>query len=228
MPSDEPNTVFQDRAGRIWVGFHDGGLMLFGPGPRRVFTTRDGLPNNEIFSIREAANGDLLIGTRGGLARMHGGHFTTFVPPDPLARDQRVSTRWRIPRAASGWPPAAAWRRSRASRRASWFRPRRCCNDAVVTLCASPRRRPVGGDVRQGAVARQGRGDAGCSRTADGLSSDQIRVALQDRDGTLWIGTFGGGLDALRDGKFQAFTRKGRPAERQHRAASPTMANRCG
>ena len=87
LPSDEPNAVFQDHAGRIWVGFHDSGPdAVLGRPDRGVFTTRDGLPNNEIFSIREARNGDLLIGARGGMVRMHDGTFTTFVPPDPLAR----------------------------------------------------------------------------------------------------------------------------------------------
>ena len=32
LPSDEPNAVFQDHAGRIWVGFHDSGLMLLSGG----------------------------------------------------------------------------------------------------------------------------------------------------------------------------------------------------
>src|SRR6202044_2865246 len=35
---------------------------------------------------------------------------------------------------------------------------------------------------------------------ADGLGSDQIRSLYEDRQGTLWIGTFGGGLTMLRDG----------------------------
>jgi hypothetical protein len=43
--------------------------------------------------------------------------------------------------------------------------------------------------------------------TADGLSSDQIRSLYQDPDGTLWI-RLGGGLNALRDGKFSHFTAK--------------------
>src|SRR5262249_17735699 len=86
LPSDEPNVVFQDHAGRIWVGFHDNGLMLFSKEGNRVFTARDGLRFTEIFSIRETRDGDLLIGARGGLVRMHGTHFTTFVPPDPLGR----------------------------------------------------------------------------------------------------------------------------------------------
>ena len=65
---------------RIWVGFHDAGLVAFLPGGgfRAYTTTRDGLPSNEIFGIRESRNGDLLIGTRYGLSRMHAGHFTNF------------------------------------------------------------------------------------------------------------------------------------------------------
>jgi hypothetical protein len=53
MPSDEPNTVFQDHTGRLWVGFHDAGLMLFSPGQPRLFSRREGMPDTEIFSIRE-------------------------------------------------------------------------------------------------------------------------------------------------------------------------------
>src|ERR1051326_3655953 len=85
LPADEPNVVFQDRAGRIWVGFHDSGLMLFSKESPRVYTTRDGLPNDEIYSIREARNGDLRIGSR-GMARLHNGRFSAYIPPDPLAR----------------------------------------------------------------------------------------------------------------------------------------------
>ncbi len=43
LPGDEPNSVFQDHAGRVWVGFHDSGLLLFsGAGAPRLFTARDG------------------------------------------------------------------------------------------------------------------------------------------------------------------------------------------
>ena len=50
------------------------------------FPSRDGVRSSEIYSIREARNGDLLIGARGGLIRMHEGRFNMYVPPDPLAR----------------------------------------------------------------------------------------------------------------------------------------------
>ncbi len=206
MPSDEPNTIFQDRTGRIWVGFHDRGLMLFGPGPRRVFTTRDGLPNNDIFSIRETANGDLLIGTRGGLARMHGGHFTTFIPPDPLARtnvyDALEDAGGRIWLATGGGLATLTGKQTHIIVPAAPL-----LNDAAVTLCATR-----DGSIWTGTYGRglwRIQGDQMRQFTsANGLSSDQIRSLYEGPDGTLWIGTFGGGLDAFRDGKFQAFTEK--------------------
>ena len=46
--------MFQDRGGRVWVGFNDVGLMLFSGAESRLYTTRDGLPDSEIFQIREA------------------------------------------------------------------------------------------------------------------------------------------------------------------------------
>jgi hypothetical protein len=59
LPSDEPTTVYQDHRGRIWVGFHDRGLVQLVDGkPARVYTQKDGLPSNEIFSIRENRDGD--------------------------------------------------------------------------------------------------------------------------------------------------------------------------
>src|SRR5581483_6965133 len=44
--------------------------------------------------------------------------------------------------------------------------------------------------------------------TRDGLSSNAVRALFEDRDGSLWIGTRGGGLNRLRDGKFTAWTEK--------------------
>ena len=206
MPSDEPNVIFQDHAGRTWVGFHDRGLMLFAPGPRRVFTTRDGLPNNDIFSIREAANGDLLIGTRGGLARMHGGHFTTFVPHDPLARtnvyDALEDGEGRVWLATGSGLAVLTGAEPRIVVPAAPV-----ITDAFVTLC----------ETRDGAIwaGTYGRGlwrvkgdETRQFTPTDGLSSDQIRSLYEGQDGTLWIGTFGGGLDAFRDGKFEAYTEK--------------------
>lgn len=206
LPSDEPNTVFQDHAGRIWVGFHDAGLMLLSKNGNRVFTTADGLPNNEIFSIHEMRDGDLLIGSRGGMARMHGGRFTRYVPPDPLARilvfDALQDSSGHIWLATPGGLSELAGRESRTILTSEPL-----LISAIVTLFEGRDGAIWAGSYGKGLWRIQG-DDRKLFTTADGLSSDQIRSLDQDRDGTLWIGTFGGGLDSYRDGRFHHFTAK--------------------
>jgi len=207
LPSDEPNTVFQDHAGRIWVGFHDSGLMQLSPETNRVFTTRDGLPNNEIFSIRETRGGDLLIGARGGLARMHGGRFTTFVPPDPLNR----SSVFDVMEDSLGhiWLASAGGLSELIGSRFRMVLPSEpLLGSTMVTLCQSRDGAIWAGTYGKGLWRVQEHAPARQFTTSDGLSSDQIRSLYQDPAGTLWIGTFGGGLDSFRDGQFLKFTAK--------------------
>ena len=206
LPNDEPNTVFQDRGGRVWVGFHEGGLLLFSGERPRLYTTSDGLPDDDVVSIRESRTGDLLIGTRGGLSRLHGQHFDNFAPPDPLGRrnvfDALEDSRGRLWLAQPG---GLSELRGSQVRKVVQGEP--LLVDAVVTLCEGRDGALWAGTYGKGLWRIQGE-DARLFTVADGLSNNQIRSLYQDPDGTLWIGTFGGGLDALRDGRFQAFTAK--------------------
>ncbi len=60
LPSDEPDTVYQDRHGKIWVGFQDGGMMLFSGAVPQAFATNPGMPKGRVYSIRETRSGELL------------------------------------------------------------------------------------------------------------------------------------------------------------------------
>jgi signal transduction histidine kinase len=144
----------------------------------------------------------LLIGSR-SMVRMHNGRFTTFVPPDPVARfnvfdamEDSSGTIWlatpgglgelrgdRFRIVASGGPILAS---------------------AFVTLAEGPAGVIWAGTHSKGLYRIQG-GEVRLFTTADGLSSDQIRSLYSDPDGNLWIGTFGGGLNLFHDGKFTAF-----------------------
>lgn len=206
LPSDEPNAVFQDHKGQIWVGFHDSGLMLFSPKGYKVFTTRNGLPNNEVFSIRETRDGDLLIGARGGLVRKHGDRFSTFVPPDPLGRvnvfDAMEDSTGRIWLATPGGLDEL-----RGKQILMVVPSKPLLTNSAVTLCQGRDGVVWAGTYGKGLWRIRGN-DMQLLTTKDGLSSDEIRSLYQDPEGTLWIGTFGGGLNSLRDGKFQRFTAK--------------------
>ena len=203
MPSDEPNTVFQDHTGRVWVGFHDAGLMLFSGGERRLFTPRDGMPETEIFSIRETPDGDLLMGTRAGLVRMHGSTFTTREPPDPQLRrvvwDALQDSAGRVWMATPG-----GLMEQTANGTSLVVGGGPLIVNGVVTLCQGRDGVLWAGSYGRGLWRIQD-GEKRLLGMADGLSSENIREIYEDSGGILWIGTLGGGLDALRDGKFYRF-----------------------
>ena len=206
LPSDEPTTVYQDRRGKIWIGFHDRGLVQLGNGKPLVYTTRDGLPSNEIFSIREDHNGDLLIATREGPSRMHEGRFINQFINDPLNR--RLAFDFLEDREGRLWaalPGGLSELQGRGVRNVIPGGP--LLNDAFVILCETREGSLWAGSYAHG-LWRLKDGKSQLYTTADGLSSDEIRFLLEDRDGTLWIGTFGGGLNGLRNGHFFSITAK--------------------
>jgi signal transduction histidine kinase/ligand-binding sensor domain-containing protein len=206
LPSDEPTTLLQDRRGRIWVGFHDYGLVLFDPAGHKVYTTRNGLPSNEVFSIRDTADGDLLVATREGLARMHDGRFTVYPTHDPLGRrivfDSLEDSQGRLWQAT----PAGLTELLRSGSR-SVVTASRLLSSSMVVLLEGRDRAIWAGSYGKGLWRVDGQ-NVRQFTVADGLSSDQIRALVQDAEGTLWVGTFGGGLNALRNGRFYRYTAK--------------------
>ena len=205
MPSDEPNTVFEDHTGRLWVGFHDAGLMLFSPGQPRLFSRREGMPDTEIFSIRESPAGDLIMGTRAGLVRMHGATFTTLEPPDPqrpVVWDALEDSAGRLWMATQGGLVEQTAKGTRTVAGGGLLNV-----NGVVTLCQGRDGVLWAGSFGKGLWRIQG-DEVRLFGQADGLSSENVREIYYDADGILWIGTFGGGLDARRDGKFYSFTQK--------------------
>jgi ligand-binding sensor domain-containing protein len=200
LPSDASNVVFQDRAGRIWIGFNDLGMMLFSGAQPRRYTISDGLPDSDIFQIREDRKGDLLVATRSGVARLQNGKFRTYHPPDPLARKGVFD--------AIEDSQGALWLATPAG--LSVVRGQQFQNvveggplliDFAVTLTQGRDGAIWAGTYGKGLWRVKG-DERRHYGTADGLSNDQIRSLYEDAEGTLWIGTFGGGLNALRDGKF--------------------------
>jgi signal transduction histidine kinase/ligand-binding sensor domain-containing protein len=61
--------LHEDHTGTLWIG-SDSGLSRWSGGRFVRFTTSDGLLDNEILGIRDAAYGSLWVGTKGGIQRL--------------------------------------------------------------------------------------------------------------------------------------------------------------
>lgn len=204
MPSDLPTTVYEDRRGRIWIGFYASGLAVLDKGSLRAYTVRDGLASNEIFSIREDHDGNLLVATREGLSRLRGGRFVNTSVEDRLGR--RVLFDILEDRRGRLWSATGAGLSKIESHKLQLSIPGGpLLKSSMVILYESSDGSLWAGSYGNGLWHLKD-GNARQFTISDGLSSEQIRSITEDSDGTLWIGTFGGGLNAFKHGRFSHFT----------------------
>ena len=212
MTKNDPTVLYQDTQGRVWVGFHTSGLTMLSAKGRQHLSVRDGLPSDEIYSIRETREKELLVGTREGLAWIRGSQVRTYRPTDELGRfsvfDALEDASGRVWLALPGGLAQLRNGRLRTvvpggTLNASW----------AVTLAEG-----VDGTLWMGTFG-QGiwriREETKTHFTTDnGLSSNQIRSLCEDQYGTLWIATLGGGLNAFVNNKFLHFSaRDGLPSD---------------
>jgi signal transduction histidine kinase/ligand-binding sensor domain-containing protein len=67
VPSyNKPSAFAEDRAGTLWMGMHDGGLLRYRDGRFRHFTSRDGVPAGQVNQLYLGRDGRLWIATNGG------------------------------------------------------------------------------------------------------------------------------------------------------------------
>lgn len=107
------HTLWEDRAGNLWMGTEDGGAIKYRDGDFTAYTTAQGLPGNAVVRIDEDAAGVVWITTSAGLARWQNGQLTRVAPapgspfndyltaPKNMGVDGRYCGLWR--RDAAGW-----------------------------------------------------------------------------------------------------------------------------
>lgn len=83
--------VKSDREGNVWVASALGLFKLDGDKTVAHYTTKDGLPGNDVKIIYQDRSGRLWIGTYGGLAQFKDGKFISYTAADGLAGN-RVRT----------------------------------------------------------------------------------------------------------------------------------------
>src|SRR5579883_3265370 len=226
LPSDEPTVVHQDAFGQMWIGYHDSGLVAFSPGAgqkagtgpaqlknpngrpneSRLYTTQDGLPSNEMFALRDARNGDLLIASRGGVSRFHQGKFLNYTVPDPVVRtvvyDVLEDARGHL------WAAAASGVYEFDGRKWRVTTPLHGSGMFASSLAKGRDGSIWAGTLGNGLWRISGIGPSAAKKftPAEGFEANDVRSLYLDDEGSLWIGSQGGGLVAFRAGVFHHFS----------------------
>ncbi|HMG56308.1 MAG TPA: two-component regulator propeller domain-containing protein [Kofleriaceae bacterium] len=167
------------------------------------YESRDGMPHGLANSIAQTADGYLWTGSEEGLARFDGASFTTFdhrktdgIPAnmftalavDPAGQLWAGTREHGVVHFVDGEFRAVAWEPGPQEQQI-----RALAFDRAGDLWI--------GMHDRGLVRLHAGVVAGALTTRDGLPSDDVRAIFAARDGTLWIGTFGG-LVQLRAGRI--------------------------
>lgn len=195
------NEFIEDREGHLWIGT-ESGLCQLRQKSVRVYAREQGLRNDFVKSVTAGPDGTIWVGTEQGVSGIKDGVVTNLPMAGRLDwgraegllvdRHGRV---WHGDQAntvvafdGSGWVSLVP-----LSMGESWVR--MLYEDRLGRIWAGFDRGVAWIDEK-GAV----------HKLALALSNPDVRVIHQDRQGDIWFGTYGGGLNRLRDGQITSYT----------------------
>ncbi len=177
------------RDGSIWIGTRGAGLVRYRSGQFRTYTAADGLPSSNVSAIFEDSRGTLWIGTLdNGVGRFRDEKFD--FSADSTGIGQKAVTSFIEDREGNIWVGSANGLTRIAEGRVIPFtmahglfaeKIRTVTEDATGTLWIGS-----GKGLQTLGGKHLGKGK--------GLPSDQITSTWSGRDGSLWVGTFDGGV----------------------------------
>ena len=194
-------------AGTIWVGANNG-LHRFEHGMERVFTTKDGLPDNSIWGLAAGQGGALWVGTHtGGLSEFREGRFRTLGRPEGFTSTgilallaDRDGALW----VGTDGGGVRRW----AQGKFSSFQTRDGLSNQVVRCLFEDAEGSVWMGTAGGGINRFKEYRVTMRSMREGLPSDSIRTVQQDHSGDIWLGTPSGIARLRASGEVVAYGSK--------------------
>jgi signal transduction histidine kinase/ligand-binding sensor domain-containing protein len=193
--------IYQDRDDGLWIGTWPKGVSRYQNGRFRNFTSADGLPQALVTAIYQERNGRLWVATHGGLATYHDGRFSTEgmpnFPQSPVQAiyQEQIGGLW-----FGGRSGAFKFENNH-------IEPFPNAGIAPVDVHTIAQTRD--GDLWFGGsngLFQLHNGTVIQWSEKNGLGSNNVWSLYADKDGTLWIGTFDGGLARLKDQRITRYT----------------------
>jgi diguanylate cyclase (GGDEF)-like protein len=215
---DEINLLRTDRDGTLWIGTFSAGLMRIDPQnppppgqigctDRCVLNTGHGLPDNRVTSLLEDREGNLWMGTSGGLTRLRRMPFALLSRRDGLPGN--------YVRAGLAMPDGQQWIATseglaRIDQTGAVHTPTADSGISQVSMLALALR--ANGNVLVGTlgsglieISPEGKAIRHLD-IEDGLPSNHVRALVEDPQGRIWVGT-SNGLGLIENDRIQVFTR---------------------
>ncbi len=188
----------------VWAG-GSGGLARLEGNNERVFTTRDGMPDDVVYWISAGSDDTLWVGTKAGFSRYRNGEFSNFGTKEGLTQSSVFSVF--EDREGSVWVGTKHGLNQFLDSRATPY----TTNEGLPSNNVGPVMEDSHGDLWIGTL------DAGLAHlegkkvssitTRQGLASNMVHTLADDLQGNLWVGTEEG-LNLVRYGKVEErFTR---------------------
>jgi signal transduction histidine kinase/ligand-binding sensor domain-containing protein len=201
LPSSDIRCLLETREGALWIGTSDG-LARWKDGTVKTFTTKDGLPGNNINTLSVTPDGVVGVGTDGGDAEVHGDkaervEVVTYVTSSPNHVDS-------IFIAGDEWANATTTLLTigRGSKKEAQFAiGRELPGNKIQKLLAD--REGALWIGTNGGLARFAEGKLQRLPVTDPLAAASVLALTEDHEGNIWAGTETDGLHILRDQRFR-------------------------
>src|SRR5579863_6885195 len=193
---------FEDPDGALWLSTNDAGIYRVKDGSVTHYSTKDGLPSDQVFCLIPGQGGSSWACTAGGLARLSEGKIETRIvgsrPGTEAVRAACLAAGGKLwiggdgPVVYSG-DEAIPLRSipSDASVRAI------ACGHASIWVGTTAGLVELKGSAQNGYTTN-------VYTTGNGLADDGILSLNEGADGSVWVGTRGG-FSRLRNGEFESF-----------------------
>lgn len=205
------NTVFsvvEDQKGDIWLATYGGGISKFENGSFISYTTEHGLANNTVYDIIVDQSNHLWIATNGGLSVFDGENFTNYTQQEGLPHNTVRSIA--KDQAGNIWLGTLGGGVSRFDGRSFEnfdTRDGLADNSIWYIMPEKGRNGKIWFATSLGlSYLKENRFVSYTEK--EGLPHNFVRSISQDRNGNIWLSTFGGGVSRYNGSTIQTFTRE--------------------
>ena len=206
--------IQEDIEGNLWIGTYYTALSCLSDGKFTNYTTTEGLSNPIVHHIYEDHDGSIWIGTNKGLNHLRfsatGSPIIQQFTADNGALPNNTVRNILRDRRGRLWIATFGGLVCRDGNRSTTYTTNEGLTYNEVRLLFEDRDGNIWAGTRKGLnLLTEHNGKitfTTYTRGSNGLISDYFLSISQDRYGTMWFGTDGGGAIAFRNGAFQSFT----------------------